>query len=80
MGFTAPGGPQEIAQKEMVMNWVSFETEGGGLLKVQVRHVVAIYDELGTVKVSTTAGGVHTLAGGVSVQAAAGLVEAAGQD
>jgi hypothetical protein len=59
------------------MNWVSFETEGGGLLKVQARHVVAIYDELGTVKVSTAAGGVHTLAAGVSVQNAAGPVDVA---
>ena len=62
------------------MNWVSFETEGGGLLKVQARHVVAIYNELGTVKVSTTAGGVHTLASGVSVQNAARLVDVAGGD
>ncbi len=62
------------------MNWVNFETEGGGLLKVQARHVVAIYDELGTVKVSTTAGGVHTLAAGISVQNAARMVDVAAQE
>ena len=56
------------------MNWATFETEGGGLLKVQVRHVVAIYDEQGVVKLSTAAGGVHTLAQGVSVQKAAAVI------
>ena len=68
------------AQQEIAMNWVTFETEGGGLLKVQARHVVAIYNELGSVKVSTTAGGVHTLAGGVTVQNAAQLVDLAEQE
>ncbi len=53
------------------MNWVTFETQGGGLLKIQARHVVAIYDELGVVKVSTAAGGVHTLPSGMTVQKAA---------
>ena len=63
------------------MNWVTFRTEGGGLLKVQPQHVVAIYDELGVVKVSTTAGCVHTLSSGVTVQKAASLASAeAGQD
>jgi hypothetical protein len=56
------------------MDWVTFETEGGGLLKVQAHHVVAIYNELGTVKVSTTAGGVHTLAAGMTVLQAASMV------
>lgn len=56
------------------MDWATFETEGGGLLKVQVRHVVAIYDEQGVVKLSTAAGGVHTLARGMSVQRAAGVI------
>ena len=53
------------------MNWVTFETTGGGLLKVQAQHIVAIYDEQGAVKLSTTAGGVHILADGVTVQSAA---------
>ena len=53
------------------MSWVTFETMGGGLLKVQAVHIVAIYDEQGAVKLSTTAGGVHTLAAGATVQKAA---------
>ena len=53
------------------MNWVTFETEGGGLLKVQASHVVAIYDEQGVVKLSTTAGGVHILSKTTTVQKAA---------
>ena len=55
------------------MTWVTFETKTGGLVVVGVRHVVAIYDELGEVKLATTAGGVHTLKD-ISVQRAAGLV------
>ncbi len=43
------------------MSWVTFEAATGGLVVVQVRHVAAIYDEQGEVKLSTTAGGVHTL-------------------
>jgi hypothetical protein len=43
------------------MNWVIFEVAEGGLVAVQPRHVVAIYDELGVVKLSTTACGVHVL-------------------
>jgi hypothetical protein len=43
------------------MGWVTFEVAGGGLVAVQPRHVVAIYDELGAVKLATTAGGVHVL-------------------
>ena len=56
------------------MNWITLETDGGGLLKVQLRHVVAIYDEEGVVKLSTAAGGVHTLARGMSVQRAASVI------
>ncbi len=56
------------------MYWVTFETEGGGLLKVQPRHVVAIYNELGSVKLSTAAGGVHVLAAGTTVAQAASMV------
>lgn len=59
------------------MTWVTFETEDGGLLKVQPQHVVAIYDELGTVKLSTTAGGVHTLARGMTTQLAAQVLDTA---
>ena len=43
------------------MSWVTFETAGGGLVAVQPQHVVAIYDEQGVVKLSTTACGVHVL-------------------
>ena len=56
------------------MDWVTFETEGGGLLKVQARHNVAIYNELGAVKLSTSAGGVHILAAGTTVVQAASMV------
>jgi hypothetical protein len=43
------------------MNWVTFETSDGGLVAVQPQHIVAIYDEQGVVKLSTTACGVHIL-------------------
>ena len=43
------------------MNWVTFEVAAGGLVAVQLQHVVAIYDEQGAVKLSTTASGVHVL-------------------
>jgi hypothetical protein len=43
------------------MTWVTFEVAGGGLVAVQRQHVVAIYDEQGVVKLSTTASGVHVL-------------------
>jgi hypothetical protein len=56
------------------MEWVTFETKGGGQLKVQAHHIVAIYNELGEVKVATTAGGVHTLNAGMTVAQAASLV------
>jgi hypothetical protein len=65
-GFLIVKGPS--------MDWVTFQTEGGGMLKIQARHVVAIYDELGTVKLSTAAGGVHTLAAGTSVSQASAVV------
>lgn len=38
------------------MSWVTFEVEGGGLVKLRANHVVAIYDEQGSVKLATTAG------------------------
>jgi cystathionine beta-lyase/cystathionine gamma-synthase len=58
------------------MAWVTFEVGGGGLVSVQPRHVVAIYDELGAVKLATTAGGVHVLKD-ITVQRAAALVSKA---
>lgn len=58
------------------MSWISFDTEGGGLVMVQLRHVVAIYDEQGHVKLATAAGGEHILKD-ISVQRAAARVAAA---
>jgi len=58
------------------VSWVTFETAGGGLVVVQARHVVSIYDEQGTVKLATTAGGVHVLKD-TTVQRAAGAVSKA---
>jgi hypothetical protein len=55
------------------MNWVTFEVVGGGLVAVQPHHVVAIYDELGAVKLATSAGGVHVLKD-MTVQRAIALV------
>jgi hypothetical protein len=43
------------------VNWVTFEVAGGGLVSVQLQHIVAVYDEQGTVKLATTASGVHVL-------------------
>ena len=59
------------------MNWVTFEAAGGGLVVVNPRHVVAIYDEQGTVKLATTAGGVHILKDMTVQRAAAAVSEAA---
>ena len=42
-------------------NWVTFEVAGGGLVAVQLQHIVAIYDEQSAVKLATTASGVHIL-------------------
>jgi len=55
------------------MSWVTFEAATGGLVVVQLRHVVAIYDEQGEVKLATTAGGVHSLKE-ITVRRAAALV------
>ena len=55
------------------MSWVTFEAAMGGLVTVQLRHIVAIYDEQGQVKLATTAGGVHILKD-ITVQRAAGIV------
>ncbi len=58
------------------MSWVTFEAASGGLVVVQVRHVVAIYDEQGTVKLATASGGVHILKD-ITVRRAAAIVSAA---
>ncbi len=60
------------------MSWVTFEVTGGGLLVVDVRHVVSIYDEQGCVKLATTAGGVHVLRD-ITVQRAASVVSKAAE-
>ena len=60
------------------MGWVTFETAEGGLVAVQPHHVVAIYDELGAVKLSTAAGGVHVLKD-MTVQRATALVSRAAE-
>ena len=67
------------------MNWVTFEAAEGGLVAVQVQHVAAIYDEQGTVKLATTASGVHVLKGitvrrAVMIVSDAADVGAAGAD
>lgn len=63
------------------MSWVTFEAATGGLVVVQLNHIVAIYDEQGEVKLATASGGVHILKD-ITVQRAAGIVtkaqEAAG--
>jgi hypothetical protein len=58
------------------VSWVTFETATGGLVVVQLRHIVAIYDEQGEVKLATASGGVHILKD-ISVQRAAGIVSRA---
>ncbi len=58
------------------MSWVTFDSATGGRVVVQLRHVVAIYDEQGEVKLATTAGGVHSLKD-ISVQRAALVVSKA---
>ncbi len=58
---------------------MTFDAAGGGMVVVQPRHVVAIYDEQGTVKLATTAGGVHVLKD-MTVQRAAAIVSAAADE
>jgi hypothetical protein len=58
------------------VTWVTFDAAGGGLVVVQSRHIVAIYDEQGSVKLATTAGGVHVLKD-MTVQRAAAIVSTA---
>jgi hypothetical protein len=55
------------------MSWVTFEAATGGLVSVQLRHIVAIYDEQGSVKLATASGGVHILKD-MTVQRAAAVV------
>jgi hypothetical protein len=55
------------------VSWITFETATGGLVVVQDRHIVSIYDEQGEVKLATTAGGVHTLKD-ITVRRAAAIV------
>lgn len=55
------------------MSWVTFEAATGGLVVVQLTHVVAIYDEQGEVKLATASGGVHILKD-ITVQRAASMV------
>jgi hypothetical protein len=59
------------------MTWVTFEVAGGGLVAVHRQDVVAIYDEQGVVKLSTTACGVHVLKDTTVQHAATKLIEAA---
>jgi hypothetical protein len=61
------------------MSWVIFEVAEGGLVAVQPRHVVAIYDEQGVVKLATTACGVHVLKD-TTVQRATMRLSAAAED
>jgi hypothetical protein len=58
------------------VSWVTFEAAAGGLVTVQLRHIVAIYDEQGSVKLETSSGGVHVLKD-ITVQRAAGIVSKA---
>jgi hypothetical protein len=55
------------------VSWVTFEAATGGLVAVQLRHIVAIYDEQGAVKLATTSGGVHILKD-ITVRRAAAIV------
>jgi hypothetical protein len=60
------------------VTWVTFEAAAGGLVVVQLRHIVAIYDELGVVKLATASGGEHVLKD-VTVQQSAAIVTAAAE-
>jgi hypothetical protein len=58
------------------VTWVTFEAATGGLVVVQVNHIVAIYDEQGEVKLATAAGGVHRLKD-ITVRRAVAIVSSA---
>ena len=55
------------------MTWVTFEAATGGRVMLQLRHIEAIYDEQGVVKLATASGGVHILKD-MTVQRAAAIV------
>ena len=61
------------------MTWVTFEAAAGGLVMLQLRHIEAIYDEQGLVKLATASGGVHVLKD-MTVQRAAAIVADAALD
>lgn len=54
-----------------------FKAVEGGLIALRPRHIAAIYDEAGQVRLATVAGTVHAL-GSVTVQQAVAAVSAAG--
>jgi hypothetical protein len=58
------------------VSWITFEAAAGGLVVVQLRHIVAIYDEQGAVKLETASGGVHILKD-ITVRRAAAIVSKA---
>jgi hypothetical protein len=58
------------------VSWLTFEAAAGGLVVVQLRHIVAIYDEQGAVKLETVSGGVHILKD-ITVRRAAAIVSKA---
>jgi hypothetical protein len=62
------------------MSWVTFETAGGGLVVVQLHHIVSIYDEQGCVKLATAAGGEHILKDMTVQRAATRVAEATDAD
>jgi hypothetical protein len=55
------------------VSWITFEAAAGGLVVVHLRHIVAIYDEQGAVKLETASGGVHILKD-ITVRRAAAIV------
>jgi len=61
------------------MSWVTFDVTGGGIVAVQPQHVVAIDDEQGVVKLSTTACSVRVLKD-TTVQRAALRLTAVAED
>jgi hypothetical protein len=60
------------------VSWVTFEVATGGLVAVQLQHIVAVYDEQGVVKLATMASGVHVLKD-TTVQRALMVISAAAE-
>ena len=60
------------------MSWVTFAVAAGGLVAVQLQHIVAIYDEQGVIKLATSASGVHVLKD-TTVQRALMVISAAAE-